>query len=145
MRQRRTLKELDTDLHIDPMVDVVFQLLVFFLFSFHLRQMEILLQAQVVRQGAAAKAALPVAVHLEADARGQLQTLRLEQRVVSLAELPRELAELRRQRQPADCQAVLWPEDGLHYEHVVAVSQAIVEAGWDIRFGQRTVNGGGGP
>jgi biopolymer transport protein ExbD len=147
MRQRRTLKELDTDLQIDPMVDVVFQLLVFFLFSFHFRQMEILLRTQVARQGAAAvqNVQMPVSIQLETDAGGQLRGLRLQDRVVSLANLPRELAHLRQQRQPEDCKVVLWPADGLHYEHVVAVSQAIVETGWDIRFGQGAMNKGGGP
>lgn len=42
--------EESADLAMDPMVDIVFQLLIFFLFSFQIKSMEILVPAQVAQE-----------------------------------------------------------------------------------------------
>ena len=42
--------EESSDLAMDPMVDIVFQLLFFFLFSFQIKSMEIIMPAQVVQE-----------------------------------------------------------------------------------------------
>ncbi len=117
------------------MVDVVFQLLVFFIFTFQIRVMERYYWVRVAKTKAAqvTPESKPPKVKLQSRPDGELQAILLDEKPL---QTPDDLAAelLRRPRSPESQPATVFvtPVGVLKYRNVVAVTMAIQRAGWAV-------------
>ena len=128
---------------MDSMVDIVFQLLVFFLFTFQVRLFETILPAEIAlpRPKPAARPLekdekRPLLLRLEADGAGQLATATLDgQPLPNLAALPERLRGLEADRPMEKRQVELHPADGVHYNVVVEAAGLVARSRWTLQLG----------
>ncbi len=130
------------DLPMDPMVDVVFQLLVFFLFSFQVRMLETVLATEIAVPRPPAVAPQdpdekkPLQLAFQANADGSLAGLTLDQQpLASLESLPAALGRRETDRPPEKRQVELRPADGLRYDVVVQAARVVAENRWHPQLG----------
>jgi len=122
---------------MEPMVDVVFQLLIFFLFSFHVRLLETLYPVEVIsaRPETRTLDQNPPVVVLEAGPDGDLSAIRLDAAPLdSLADLENALRKWPAGQEHADRRVFLRPATALKYEHVVAAALTIGRAGKQVQL-----------
>ena len=121
----------------NPMVDVVFLLLVFFLFSFQVKMIEV---HQQVRSAAKAEAAAgekeseQKLLTLIASPQGVLAGIQLDEQIIEhLEQLGEELGEY-----PADLEnaprLLISPQAGLHYRHVIQAADVARSLQWPIEL-----------
>jgi biopolymer transport protein ExbD len=138
---RRSFNPQPPELSMTPMIDVVFQLLVFFLFTFrpivHEGQFDIYLSPPGAAVPTDLPALPPLAIQLIADGQGNLQGIRLgEAAMRSLEELTAEVATLTRGGALEDLEAEIRADAHLKYTHVIATVNALTRAGVGrINFG----------
>ncbi len=114
-----------------PLVDVVFLLLVFFIFSYQVRVLEQYYWVKVPPSAAGtARETRLATVRLEATAAGDLAAITADgRRWATLDEFASEIPS--RLPPPNAAPTILVePAGALHYEHVVDVSMAIRQNGW---------------
>ena len=135
MTRRQIRFQVQPEMQMEPMVDVVFQLLVFFIFAFQVRVME---QHYWVRLAAAEKSAKaapekPLKVELQARPDGQLAELVLAgQRLDTLSQLESALRQRPRPGKSAESTVFVKPVALLKYKHVVEAAMVIRHAGWGV-------------
>jgi len=118
-------------LDMTPMIDIVFQLLLFFLLTFRIAEQEGQFDVHLPRGDAPAAdrpPALPLEVRLRAGPAGELAEVQLAGRRLSgLAELHREIERLLGgdPEALADSEATLVCDEPLAYEHCIAAVTAI--------------------
>jgi biopolymer transport protein ExbD len=106
-------------LDMTPMIDIVFQLLIFFVMTLRIATQEGDLAMQLPIEGTrtGAAAALPLRVALFADEQGRLQAIELNGRAVKLVGNDPALA--------AATEAHLACDEALAYEHTIAAVTAV--------------------
>ena len=118
-------------LDMTPMIDIVFQLLLFFLLTFHIAQQEGQFDIHMPRRAgpaASSPAALPLEVRLVSGPGGELAEVRLAGRPLGgLAELHREVRRLLGSDPAAAAasEATLICDEALAYEHCIAAVTAV--------------------
>jgi len=138
--RRTRLSQSDVDLQIDPLVDVVFLLLFFFLFTFQVKQLEISWKLELARRGKQLTEQAPQTgvthLHLYSASDGSLRSFKFGD--VS-GESQADLWDLILQ-QPTRAKSaiILWPDDDLHYEPLMLIASRLRDSGTDVRFGQPT-------
>jgi len=142
IRRRKRLDGEVPDLPMDPMVDVVFQLLVFFLFSFQVRMLETVLATEIAVprppsvQPVEKDDKPPLRLALEAGPDGVLTALSVDgEPVASLADLPAVLARREADRPAEKRQVELRPADEVRYDGVVQAARAVADARWRPQLG----------
>ena len=130
---RKSRLKNESEMPMAPMVDVVFLLLVFFIFTYQVRVLERYYWVGIPpsRRGAVTEGK-PVMVRLEATAGGELAAIVSDsQRWSTLDEFVWEMQ--RRFQAPGSARPILVEPAGiLKYEHVVAVSMIIRQNGWQL-------------
>ena len=131
--KRRTRRNGDEqEMQMEPMVDVVFLLLVFFLFTFQVRLMEQLYLVEVPGTAKAAELPTeePLRVGLQATPTGGLAAIVMETEQYRSVEQFQEALEAQAARQGIDATKVsLKPASRLKYRHVVEVAMAVRRSG----------------
>ena len=117
-------------LDMTPMIDIVFQLLIFFVLTFRIVEEEGQFDLSLPKRGitaAVAPAALPLNVRLVADPAGELAAVYLaDRRLSGLAELHREVERLLSDPDVAAAsEANLSCDPNLAYEHCIAAVTAV--------------------
>ena len=128
LRKKRRQAQDDNELPMDPMVDVVFQLIIFFLFTFQIKVMEDLRVAEVTQPGVIRMGEPPPVLSLKAGLEGGagmevfLNDTRLADGVAGVTVA---LNGLVRQEQIA-----VIPDDGVKFQDLVSVLSVVGKAGW---------------
>ncbi len=139
MRVRRIgHDETRVELQMTPMIDVVFQLLIFFLFTFKIRPIEGEIavtmpppEAGQAQQSEEITVADRIHIKLQAGAGGQLANILVEEQAVGtdLAALGRVLRELAGNPPPEDLEAEIDADGRLLYGHVIQVATVVMRSG----------------
>lgn len=130
---RRERQPLEVHVQMTPMIDVVFQLLIFFLCSFRIIDLEGDLAMKLPRDGAgdtlpASHFLPPVTVHLDATDAGELAAIRWQdERLNDTAQLRRKALELATQADfdRSELRVDLVCDARLRYEHAMAALTAL--------------------
>lgn len=146
MITRKLRQNDDAEMALAPMVDVVFQLLVFFIFAYQIRIMEQFYWVRVPESSPAARSddAPPLRVRLEAGTDGALAGIVVDDRLWStwaefeaaLADRPAAGGEAR--------SALLQSAAGLKYRHVVRAALALQQRGWTVSLLEAVSSGTSG-
>jgi biopolymer transport protein ExbD len=128
-------------LSMDSMVDIVFQLLIFFLFTFQIRLFETVVPMKMTSASPETETAAPAAsaepsiLELEGDRQGSLTAIRLNgDPLSSLKELPARLAAPGR---GGPRSVTLRPHPRLHFDHVIQAAMIVQDAGWTPQLMRR--------
>lgn len=117
-------------LEMTAMIDVVFQLLIFFIMSLQIVTAEGDLAVKMPAQGESGAPAsdfrLPLLVHLKANASGELASIELGQDSLATPDqLRARILELLAERPPSELAIELICDDELRYEHTMASLTAV--------------------
>lgn len=133
MRARSPAEEPGLELNMTPMIDVVFQLLIFFMFTLkpviHEHQFVVTLSTTSVAEAPEELLLPPLAVYLRADARGALASIALGDNPI------RDFDELRVRCQSlaggtfgAEVEAEIYTDDALQYQYLIEAVNALTAA-----------------
>jgi biopolymer transport protein ExbD len=140
-RRKRPHSEVP-ELPMDSMVDIVFQLLIFFLFTFQVRMLETVLATEIAvprppsAQPVEKDDRPPLQLVLQARPDGAIESLTLDgEPVASLEALATALARREADRPAEKRQVALRPAEGVRYDGVVQAARVVAEARWRPQLG----------
>ncbi len=122
------------ELSMDPMVDIVFLLLVFFLFTFQLRISEIQWSVETVVSGAGTPADGEPPLKIEMTENSTGAAVIIAGRSVELSALRDYLLREGAGRSVEDRVALLRPVSRSRYEEIVEVAAAVESAEWSLQL-----------
>ncbi|MFN0018882.1 MAG: ExbD/TolR family protein [Pirellulaceae bacterium] len=132
MFKRPAFASAGVNIDMTPMIDIVFQLLAFFIFTLRIVTQEGDLAIQMPLERAPSQQPVaflpPLQINLAAKADGSLAEIRLnDQRVAGMSELRARIVELigGSDQVAADLEADLHCDEGLAYQHALAAVTAI--------------------
>lgn len=135
MSQRLRSDPSSGEMPLEPLVDVVFQLLVFFLFTFQIRLMERLywVETPAATANAAPNQQPTIHVRLHARKTGQLATIGVEQeQLQTIDRLETVLQHRVAVSRGGSPRVLLRPDAGIEYHSVVQAALAARRAGCDL-------------
>lgn len=138
-KSRRESGELE--LPMDPMVDIVFQLIIFFLFTFQIKVMEDLKVAELTQPGIVEKGEPPPVLVLKknnGNPKGPVEEVLLNDRkLAGIAGIAEALKDLK----SSDFVALV-PEDGVVFREVVSALAEVKKSGWKPKLAWQLAQSG---
>ena len=135
--------EESSDLAMDPMVDIVFQLLIFFLFSFQIKSMEIIMPAQVVQEKKGSGVVVEkkdiqknVRMELISSKDGSLKEVKLNEESVSSLSLIESKLKIIISNPEFSKIVEIWSDDSLKFENVINALYEVQRCNAKVQLGR---------
>lgn len=144
LRRKKKIQGDVPDLPMDSMVDIVFQLLIFFLFTFQVRMLETVLATEIAVPRPPSVQPLekddkgPLKLRLEAQADGTLKSATLEKEALGTLDALANALKQHEVDRPAEKRKVeLRPDESVRYDVVVQAARVVSSAGWHPQLGSK--------
>jgi len=135
--------EESSDLAMDPMVDIVFQLLIFFLFSFQIKSMEIIMPAQVVQEKKGSGVVVEkkdiqknIRMELFSSKDGSLKEVKLNEESVSSLNLIESKLKIIISNPEFSKIVEIWSDDSLKFENVINALYEVQRCNAKVQLGR---------